>query len=97
MDSPTSDCEPFDRLAEEFALRVRRGERPPLTYLSVLVSAHGNDVLIVRVHGGLTRVIGPGLIVGAPVTIGQVDRPLSPAGEPPRPAVIAQTVPPQVG
>ncbi len=31
MDSSTSDRNPFDRLAEEFALRVRRGERPPLS------------------------------------------------------------------
>src|SRR4051794_12890616 len=30
MERSPSERDPFDRLAEEFALRVRRGERPPL-------------------------------------------------------------------
>ena len=30
MENSASERDPFDRLAEEFALRVRRGERPPL-------------------------------------------------------------------
>ncbi len=31
MTTPSSSREPLERLAEEFAERYRRGERPPLT------------------------------------------------------------------
>ena len=31
MDRPTDDSNLFDRLAEEFAARIRGGEHPPLT------------------------------------------------------------------